>query len=199
MADDNRDQSVDDNQVDDTPEDDTIDLSAMQKQLEEQFNKRFSGLQSILDQRQASIDELKAMVETLKTANLSPEEQEQLTADKREAELAALKRENEILKMRKDFPEEVDFLQKFLGSTSLEEQFKALRDFKKPKEDASPKDDDDSEEAPPVSSNNSKRKTSVSTADLAGEMNEKLAQKLLEDTKDEPGALVRLRRGVIGR
>lgn len=172
------------------------DLSAWQKQITDEFDKRFSGIQSILDRRDNSINELKDIVETLKTANLSPEEQEQLSSDKRAAEVAALKRENEILKMRKEYPDEVDFLQTFLGSQSLEDQFKALRDYKKPKEVTPPpaEGDEGAEEAPPVMSNNSRRDSKISAADLSGQMTEKLAKKLLEDTSEDRGILARLRR-----
>ena len=176
----------------DTPE--TPDLSAWQQQVTEEFDKRFSGFQSMLDRRDNSINELKSIVETLKTANLSPEEQEQLSSDKREAEVAALKRENEILKMRKEYPDEVDFLQTFLSSQSLEDQFKALRSYKKPIE-AQPAEPAVGDEAPPVTPNNSRRETAISAADLSGQMNEKLAKKLLEDTSEERGILARLRRG----
>jgi hypothetical protein len=171
------------------------DLGAFQKSLMEEFDKRIRGLQGSTDRR---MEEFKAELANLKTADLSPEEREQEQAAVVQRELDRVRRENELLKMRKGHPDEVDFLEQFLGASSLDEQLKLLADFRKPKAVA-----EESEEEPepekkvtPVDKNNSPRKTGpLNLAELGkGPMSAEFAKRLLEASGNEKGALTRLRR-----
>lgn len=168
------------------------DFSEWQKQMSEEFDKRFRGVQSATDRR---LDELMRTVSELKTSQMEPEEREQFEANSLAEERDRLKRENEILKMRKDFPDEVDFIQEFLGASSLEDQLKALSEFRKAQAIVSnepPKGDEEPEADATPSSNNARREPSVS---ITGQMDQKQAEKLLgSDAAKEKGFFSKIRR-----
>lgn len=168
-----------------------FDLEAFAKSLTSDFDKRFSGFQSMLDQRE---DKFRKELEQLKTANLTPEEQEQLQASSAQEELSRMKRENELLKMRRQFPEEVDLLEDFFGKTNLQEQLSLLSKFRKAQAEAESNDSPEEQPNTPVDKNNSPRKNEPSIAEMQGEMTPQLADKILS-AGNEKGFLRRLRKG----
>ena len=173
----------------DQPEQNAPDFSDLMAKISGEFDKRFQGFQSLLDRRTA---EFQAEVETLKTAGLTPEEQEQDKATKRDTELARLRRQNELLQARKQFPEEVDLLQDFFEKASLQEQLELLAQFRKAQTEAATPTEGAEEQPTPVDMNNPSRRPSASLADMAGKMTKELADKVLASS-DEPGLLARIR------
>jgi hypothetical protein len=167
-----------------------VDLSAITSALTAEFDKRFSGLQGLMDRRNS---EFQKALDDLKTADLTPEEQEQYRANEAQAKLNQLQRENELLRMRKEFPEEVDLLDSFFEKSSLQEQLALIASFRKVKAEADPSEEGEPEEQPtPVERNNPPRRSEVSLADIARGMTGELADKLL-DQSNQPGALRKLR------
>lgn len=167
-----------------------LDLSAIEALLTSTLDKRLSGFQSMLDRKTG---DLAAEINSLKTANLSPEEQEQQAILQERARVQALERENALLKMRKQHPEEVDFLEGFFGATTLEEQLALLASFRKAKAEGS---EEPEEPATPVKANNPSRGARPTVADDT-EMTAELADALL-DAADQPGFLHRVRKLVNG-
>lgn len=173
-----------------TPAPPSLDLS----QLEKMLDKRFSGFQSLMDQKLGTFS---AELEELKTANLTPEEQEQLDTRKRLEETERLRRENALLKLRKQYPDEVDFLEQFFGAQSLEEQVLATASFRNPKAAAAESDEDEEPEPTPVEANNPRRKTKASPADTGQAMSNEIADQILS-AANEPGMLVKIRERLAG-
>lgn len=170
----------------------TVDLDAIQKSLMDAFDKRLRGFQGLMDQREEAF---RRELEQLKTASLSPEEQEQLQSSKAEQELAAARRELELLRMRRDYPEEVDLLDDFFKKQSLQDQLILLSEFRKAKAEAEAQGEPTTENQPtPVDKNNPARKNQVSLAEMAEEMSDDLADKVLASA-NEKGFLRRLRGG----
>lgn len=169
-----------------------IDLSTITKALTEEFDKRFQGFQSLLDRRTS---EFQSQLEELKTADLSPEEQEQFRERELQKKMAQLERENTLLKMRKQFPEEVDLLEQFFGADSLEGQLDLLSKFRKAQAEAEAQGAESTEQPTPVDMNNPPRRQEPSLTDLAGQMTKELADKILSDGGNTPGLLRRLRGG----
>lgn len=167
----------------------TTDLSAIQTALMAEFDKRFQGFQGLLDRRTS---EFQRTLEELKTADLSPEEQVQFQSSKEREKIARLERENELLKMRKQFPEEVDLLEDFFKKSSLEDQLALLSSFRKAQAATEAPVVDSEEQPTPVDKNNPARRQTVSMADMAGEMTQELADKVLS-TANERGLFARLR------
>lgn len=178
----------------DQPSEETpaLDLNAITTALSAEFDKRFSGIQSLLDRRTS---EWQAQLEELKTVNLTPEEREQLQASEAQKKLAQLERENQLLKMRKNFPEEVDLLEQFLSADSLESQLDVLSKFRKAQAEAEAQGAEPKEQPTPVDMNNPPRKQEVSLADLGDKMTNELADKILKQGGSEKGLLRRLRGG----
>jgi hypothetical protein len=92
---------------------------AIGKALGSTLDKRFSGFQSMIDSK---VSNLASAVEQLKTAGLSPEEQEQLEYDEQKGEIERLRTENAMLSLRKDHPDAVDFFVEAMSQGSLEDQ-----------------------------------------------------------------------------
>jgi hypothetical protein len=156
------------------------------------MDKRIQGFQGILDRRDA---EYRQMIEDLKTADLSPEEQEQVRESKLQRELESTKRRLEIMEMRKEFPEEVDLLDALLQGKSLTDQLSLLSTFRKAQPTPDPDESvADAGEPTPVDKNNASRKNEPSLADFGGKMTPELADRLIE-TNNQGGILGRLRRG----
>lgn len=179
------DQSVEPNEAS------TTDLSAIQTALMAEFDKRFQGFQGLLDRRTS---EFQSALEELKTADLSPEEQAQFTSSKEKERIARLERENELLKMRRNFPEEVDLLEDFFTKSSLEEQLALLATFRKAQAATEPQEGEADGQPTPVDKNNPPRRQQVSMADMSGGMTKELADQVLS-TANERGLFARLRRG----
>ena len=169
-----------------------VDLSALQAALTTEFDKRFSGMQSLLDRR---TQEFQSQLAELKTADLSPEEREQLQVSEAQSRVAALERENELLKLRREYPEEVDLLTDFMAKSSLQEQLTLLSQFRKAQAEAESQGEEPTEQPTPVDKNNPSRKTELSLADFAdGNMTGDLAKKIL-GSSNEKGLLRKLRGG----
>lgn len=175
----------------------TVDLDGLKAAILEAIkgdnDKRFQGLQGLMDRRDA---ELRKELEDLKTADLEPEQREQVQASRLEKELADSKRQIEILSKRKDFPEEVDLLTEFMNADSLEKQLALLAAFRKVTTAPKSLGDEAVEEAAPVDGNNPRRGAEASISDV-GEMTAAKADKLI-GSSDEGGILARLRRGYGG-
>ena len=76
-------------------------LEALITKLNADFDKRFQGVQSLLDRRDA---EYRTMLEDAQAASLSPEEQDQVQASKLQQQIAEYKRQISILEKRPEFP-----------------------------------------------------------------------------------------------
>lgn len=172
-----------------------VDLDALLAKVNEGFDKRFQGFQGLMDRRDA---EYREMLESLKTAELSPEEQEQARTKKLQEERDELKRQIELLSMRKDYPDEVDFITELMQKQSYQDQLEALRQFRKAQAIAAPEGDSPDGEASgeptPVDGNNPPRKTQPSLVDAKDKMTKDLSDSILSST-NEKGILSRLRRG----
>jgi hypothetical protein len=185
----------DETQGGDQPQGNPVDLDALVAKMNENFDKRFQGFQGLLDRRDA---EYREMLESLKDSELSPEEQEEARARKLEQERDALKRQIELLSMRKDYPDEVDFMAELMQKSSYQDQLEALRAFRKAQAAANPTGDETSEseaggEPTPVVGNNPKRNVGPSLDDAAKGMTKELSESILSGT-NEKGILSRLRR-----
>jgi hypothetical protein len=167
------------------------DLSSITTALNAEFDKRFQGLQSLLDRRTS---EFQQRLEDLKTADLTPEEQEQVREREHAKKMAALERENQLLKMRKNFPEEVDLLEQFFSADSLESQLDLLSKFRKAQAEAEAQGAEAAGQPTPVDKNNPPRKQELSLADMAERMSGDLADKILGQSS-EKGLLRKLRGG----
>lgn len=168
-----------------------VDLSAIKTAMEAEFDKRFQGLQSLLDRRTS---DFQRSLEDLKTAELTPEEQEQVREREQAKKVAALERENQLLKMRKNFPEEVDLLEQFFSADSLESQLDLLSKFRKAQAEAEAQGAEAAGQPTPVDKNNPSRKQELSLADMAERMSGELADKILGQSS-EKGLLRKLRGG----
>jgi len=167
-------------------------LDAIVAKLNDDFDKRFRGLQSTLDRRDS---EYRQMLEDAQIASLEPEEREQRQTSKLQQKLDAAERELEILNMREEYPEEVSLLTKLLKGKSLQDQLTLLASFRKVKAEEDSQGEPDEEQPTPVDRNNPPRKYEPSLADAATKMNKQLADKILADSGNEPGLLRRLRGG----
>jgi hypothetical protein len=178
------------------PEVKTLDLDTLFDRLNAENDKRFQGFQSILDRRS---QELRDELDSLKSANLTPEEQEQAEANKLKVENENLKRKNQILSMRKEHPEEVDLLESFLDAGSLQEQLTLLSKFRKAQAPAVPEGEQpeaaEGGEPTPVDKNNPARPSQPSLEAAAERMNADMAKQILESSGQDKGILSRLRRG----
>lgn len=180
-----------DQSVSEAPKPQEFDLSAITNAIKADFDQRFQGFQSLLDRRTS---EFQRELEALKTADLSPEEQEQHRERKSAEQIARLERENALLKMRKQYPEEVDFLEEFLGQESYDAQLQLLANFRRAQAEAEAQGAESTEQPTPVNRNNPPRKQDVSLADMDGEMTKELADKIL-DQSNVKGMLRKLRGG----
>ncbi len=172
------------------------DLDALVEKLNEGFDKRFRGFQSVMDQRDA---EYRQLLDDLKTADLTPEEREQVEQSKMQAEIESLRRKNEILSMRKNHPEEVDLLEQFLEAKSLEDQLSLLAQFRKADATNAPEGEEPEAAADgkptPVDKNNPARSSQPGLEAAAERMNKELAEQILNSSGNDKGILARLRRG----
>lgn len=164
-------------------------LEELTAAMNAEFDKRFQGFQSLLDRRTS---ELRGELDSLKTADLSPEEQEQARERQQNEELARIRRENELLKMRKQYPEEVDLLEEFFSKQSLEDQLGLLSAFRKAQAEAEPADGGANAQPTPVDKNSNPRRGEVSVSDLSGAMDARMADKVIESVGNEKGILRRL-------
>lgn len=177
--------------VDETPAPNQ-DLSDLQAALAEEFDKRFRGFQSYLDRNSA---ELRAEIDSLKTANLSPEELEQRQIDQERAEKELLRRENALLKLQAKHPEAATFIDEFFSKETLEDQVEYLSQYALQRE-AEPTPaaaEDEAVQPTPVKANNPPRNTRATAADAGGDMTRELAMEILK-TYDTPGIIPKLRR-----
>ena len=171
-------------------------------QLTKAMDSRFSGFQGVLDKNIATLrNEFTSQLEEVRRSSLTPEELDDLKESEKEAELRRLKRENELLKLRKDYPDEVDFLSQFLEADSFENQLRLVSSLKKSSEQTegpTPREEPEPDVSTnPVDLNNPKRKGDSSLAGIlrnVQNMSREDAKKLLE-AYNTPGALVRLRKG----
>lgn len=167
-----------------------VDLKAIQDALAGEFDKRFGGIQSMTDRK---FSELQRTIEELRAANLTPEEQEQFEITQAKNRAAALERENALLKMRKQYPEEVDFLEAFFGAKSLDEQLTALAGFRKAPAPEVTTDPEVETTPTPVNGNNAPRRATPTVSDASsGGMTEALADQILGSAGNEKGILKRL-------
>lgn len=155
-----------------------------------EFDGRFQGLQSSLDKR---LGGLAKDVDSLKTAQLTPEEQEQREINESER----LRRENALLRLSREYPEEVQLLEQFFAADNLEDQVQALAGFRKVTAPETPAEEAATPKPTPVAGNNPRRDKRGSLADPVS------MQELIEDPElvdqileaaDEPGMLVRIRK-----
>jgi hypothetical protein len=168
------------------------DLSEITNALKAEFDSRFQGFQSLLDRRTS---EWQRELESLKTADLSPEEQEQHVKRQEAQRITKLERENQLLRMRKQFPEEVDLLESFFEADSLETQLDILSKFRKAQAEAEAQGADTTGQPTPVDKNNPpSRKQELSLADMEEQMTSELAEKILGQS-NQKGILRRLRGG----
>lgn len=169
--------------------------------LEKAMDSRFSGFQGVLDKNISTLrNEFASQLEEVKRSNLSPEERENLETAQERAEVEKLRRENELLRLRKDYPDEVDFLDSWLEKENFVDQLALLSEFRKRTEaGTTPREDPETDESTlsPVDLNNPKRPSSrddlASLVRNQGSMTREAAQKLLEAT-NERGIMARLRR-----
>lgn len=166
----------------------TLDFSAFEESLLTKLNDRFNGIQGLIDKKVAPI--AKELAE-LKTANLSPEEQEQLETRREQEEVEQLRRENALLKLRRQYPDEVDFLEQFFGAKSLEDQIALMSTFRQQKAEAEVPEEETEDEPTPVDGNNPKRRTKAALND-GGAMTAERADAILASA-DQPGMLRKVR------
>jgi hypothetical protein len=183
----------------DQPQGTPADLDALVEKMNakftEEFGKRFSGLQGLLDRRDA---EYRQLLDDLKTADLSPEEREQVQASKLQQEVEQLRRKNEILSMRKSHPDEADLLERFLEAQSLEDQLNLLATFRKAEAPNAPEPVEGEAAADgkptPVDKNNPARPSIPDLSAAPERMNQDLANQILQGSGNDRGILARLRR-----
>lgn len=170
----------------------SFDPEELKTALAAEFEKRFRGLQGLMEKKTS---ELNNEISQLRAANLSPEEQEQLEVRSARERAEYLERENAMLRLRKDYPEEVDFMENFFKAESMQDQLAALANFRKA---TAPQGNEPVEERPtptPVSGNNPARRQSPTLADTGAEMNDALADSVLNAAGNQRGILRRLFNG----
>lgn len=99
------------------------------KELESRFtqmlDKRVGDFQRMISERETQIADLQRQ---LKTASMSEEEREQLTAQERDEEVERIRMENELLKLGQQYPDEVKIVQRMLEGQSVSDYVTALRE-----------------------------------------------------------------------
>jgi hypothetical protein len=187
------DESNDQPKAEETP---PVDLGALIKELNDGFEKRFRGVQALMDQRD---EKYRQMLDDLRNADLTPEEREQVEASKWQQEAERYKRKAELLSLARSFPEEVDLLDKYAETTNLAEQIQLLSQFRKATPPAAPTSDEEQAEADgkptPVDLNNPARKGQPALEAAAERMNKELSEQILSSSGNDKGILARLRRG----
>jgi hypothetical protein len=185
----------DEPQGNDQPQAQSVDLDALIAKVNEGFDKRFQGFQSLLDRRDS---EYRQMLDDLKNTDLTPEERDAQQAQRLQQELDKAQRKIEILSMRKDHPEEVDLLEQFLNAQSLQDQLNLLANFRKAEAPQAPEGEQPKAAADgkptPVSGNNPARPSQPSLEAAAERMNKDLASQIMNASGNDKGILARLRR-----
>jgi len=99
----------------------TPDTQAIAAELVKALNldARFSGITTLVQNKVAAIER---QVNDLKTAGLSPEEQEQVADQERQRLIT----ENALLRIGRDRPRAVAAFEKIMGTSTLEEQLAAI-------------------------------------------------------------------------
>jgi hypothetical protein len=179
----------------------TPDLEAITKSFGSQIDERFRGFQSLLDQK---LDPLSREVNRLKTAQLSPEEQEQAVQAASDAEVQRLKTENAMLRLGQTQPEAVAFFQEIMSQPTLEAQLALIQGrIKPPVADANPAQEPATAGTAPAAgapgndANNPPRKPQPTLAGWNGEapLTADQAAAVLNQFGDEKGALIAAREG----
>lgn len=172
-----------------------VDLDSLMAALDERLNKRFSGIQSLIDTK---VSPLAEQLAELKTAGMSPEEREQLEEQAEQQRIAALERENQFLKARQSNPDAVDFLMALDKADSFDDQLKLIAERFGAKAadqvEAAVEATEGEEATPAVDSNNPARSSSagISAALATGQVsNEAEADELLRLAGNTPLAALR--------
>lgn len=175
------------------------DLDSLSKSLVDQFDKRFSGFQSLVDRK---IDGVNRAVNELKTAGLSPEEREQFESGTRDEEMKRLITENAMLKLSKDQPEAVSLFSKIMEQESLEDQLAVIQEALGTKaadhvEQALADAGEPETQALGIDANNPPRTKSTGLGSYVDgqPMTAELADAILKGVGNQRGALVASRRG----
>lgn len=161
-----------------------VDLDAVMAALGKKIDERFSGFQSLIDKK---VSPLASQLEELKTAGMSPEEREQLEEEAAKSRVSALERENQLLKLRTSEPDAVDFLMALESAESFEDQLALVKSKFGAGAAAQVEaavEAAEGETTPAVDPNNPARPSQQGiVAGLSGEMNEQIADALMEGAK----------------
>lgn len=160
--------------------------------FEQKFDKRFSGFQSMVDQK---VGGLSSQFAQLQRQSLSPEEiaeQEQTDA---KAENEKLRQENQLLRLRADHAEAVDLITGAMGTATLEEQIAFIesrlgKQAVKQIEAAVEADESADSGESSIPNPGTKPKMGAQSASFAGEMTAEMADAVLAN--QPRGALSRL-------
>lgn len=106
----------------------TPDIQSIAAALVKELNleQRFSGITTLVSNK---VSTLERQINDLKTAGLSPEEQEQVADQERQRLIT----ENALLKIGRDRPEAVAAFEKIMGASTLEDQLAAIESVLGPK------------------------------------------------------------------
>lgn len=182
-----------------------LDLAAITQSLGDtlgaKITERFSGFQSLLD---TQLGPIRRELNTLKTAQLSPEEQAQAASDAATSDNQRLTAENAMLKAGQTQPEAVAFFQEIMSQPSLEAQLAMIQARLKPAPVvATPSQETPTGATAPaavslgIDANNPARKPTPSLAGWDGEspLSADQAAAVLGQFGDQRGALTVAREG----
>lgn len=161
------------------------DIEAIVAALKGDLDKRFSGIVSLVDQK---VSPLASQLAELKTAGMSPEEREQLEEDALKARNAELERKLALMELRKESPDEVDFLVALESAGSFEDQLALVKQHLGPKAAAQVEaavEAAGDPATPAIDPTNPARgsQQGISAALDSGQMNEQIADSLLEASR----------------
>jgi hypothetical protein len=163
-------------------------------------DKRFRGFQSLMDKKFG--EQSKQMLDQLKAAGLSPEQQEQWDEAATSKELEELRRYKQMQEHRKAHPDAVDFFTEVMGLESFEDQLdfiesKLGKAVAQQVQEAVEDSESETVIAAPVDANNPARKAKplgVAGALASGEMNDAAADAILAAAGGQKGVIARLRK-----
>lgn len=149
--------------------------------LKSELDSRFSGLQSIQDKR------LEKLAKELKSSNLTQDQQEAILEQEQEKETSKALQIAELIKRRKTAPEAVDFLLESMEKDDLDDQIAFIQSTLKsssaptsaPAAPSEGAEDDDEGQIPESNKNNPPSRRS-SALESEEEMNEELADSILD-------------------
>lgn len=101
-------------------------------ELDAKMDKRYSGWQSLLSERDKVIKSIANSLDEVKTSQMSESEREQHLTAQEKQKIRELEAENALLKMRDEFPEAVPVFTKILQHDNPREQLEILQGILKP-------------------------------------------------------------------